>query len=112
MTVDEMDDVADQLDGLVDAFETMTANAAALDAGSPPALSDLLPDGFMQQYTAFDSLEAFYDASPWPIESEADLAALDEHDVDAYVAEVTAFDDWSELFGTASQQWFVAQIRV
>lgn len=111
MTVDEMDDVAAQLDGLADAFETMTANAEALDAGSQPALSDLLPDVFMQQYTAFDSLGAFYDASPWPIDSESDFADLDERDVDEYVAEVTAFDDWSAMFGTASQQWFVAQIR-
>ena len=111
MTVDEMDDVADTLDGLADAFETMTANAEALDGDAQPALRDLLPDAFMQQYTVFDSLTAFYAASPWPIDSERDLAELEEDEFDAYVGEVTAFEDWSAMFGTAAQQWFVAQIR-
>lgn len=111
MTVDEADDVADQLDGLAEKFDTLTTNAEALEDGSQPNLDDIFPDAFMQLHTPFDSLQAFYDASPWPVESEADLADLQEEDFDEYVAEVTAFDSWSGMFGTASQQWFVAQIR-
>ncbi len=65
---------------------------------------ELFTDHFMRTYTQFESLEAFFDASPWTVETNEDLGAIPDDEFDEYVDQHTTFADWDGMLGKAGEE--------
>ncbi len=64
------------------------------DVGS---LKALFSPAFMKTYTRFETLEKFLHSGGFKVESEADIAAIAEEDLDRYVQSESVFRSWKEM---------------
>lgn len=64
-------------------------------------LGALFPDSFMCKYTKFNSLDDFFEQSSFKHETEENLDAIDEKELDKYVKENTQFECWEDMKQTA-----------
>lgn len=92
---EELGDELDQLQEQVDAVDGETAVSFA----------ELFPADFMETYTEFDSIQAFFEASPWTVETDADFEAIPEDEFDEYVDDHTEFDRWEAMLSAAAREW-------
>jgi hypothetical protein len=99
------EDFADELDELQDRVET-------IDGKNAVSIAELFPPDFMQTYSEFDSIEEFFEESPWTVESEADFGAIPEDSFDAYVADHTGFDSWETMLSAAAREWVGRELAV
>lgn len=67
-------------------------------------VGDLFGDAFVQQYTSFESFQAFLEASPLTVESVEDFADAPRDELDRHVAETTDFQDWQSMVRAASEE--------
>lgn len=108
------DHIEHNIDDVADSFGELGENAQELEGGGEVSLDELFNDGFMRKYTDFDSLEKFFDASPWTVDFEgdleADLAAIPEDEFDEYVNQHTRFPDSEEMQGKAAEEWAAGQL--
>jgi len=76
------------------------------DASKPESVSFnvLFHEDFMRKNTNFTSIDDFFDQSPFQVETEEDFEALDQTELDKYVAEHTQFEDWDDMLSTAGQE--------
>lgn len=58
---------------------------------------------FMQRYTEFEDLEAFFEASPWNPETAPEFEAIPASELDEYVDEHTVFVDWRSMYQQAER---------
>lgn len=72
---------------------------------------ELFSDDFMLRHTDFASIGAFFDASPFNLETNEDLAALPEADLDSYVVTNTRFSSWEEMKSVAGSEWMARRLR-
>jgi hypothetical protein len=96
--IEGFEEFADELDQL-------QRRAEAVDGENAVSFTELFPAGFMQTHTDFESIKAFFEASPWTVESEADFERLPEDEFDAYVDEHTGFDSWDAMLSAAAREW-------
>ncbi len=73
-------------------------------------LSELFNPSFMKEYTDFESLEEFFQESPWTVESEEDLEQIPDGPFNEYVSEHTVFSDQDEMMGKAGEEWTADQL--
>lgn len=97
-------------DELQDELNEMKETAQKLDGENEINFGELFNDSFMQDNTDFESIEAFFEKSPWTIENENDFDAIPESDLDDYVDEHTVFDDWEAMLGQAGENWVAKQL--
>lgn len=64
----------------------------------------------MEEYTEVDTLEVFFDQSPWTVESQEDLEAISDNEFDEYVNEHTVFETGDEMGEKAGKEWVAKQI--
>jgi hypothetical protein len=69
------------------------------------SFAELFPDNFMSKYTNFPSIEVFFEAGNYEINSQEDLEALDEVELDNHVAQFTKFSNWEEMFKTSATEY-------
>lgn len=75
-----------------------------LDEPNEVPLTELFPKEFMQLYTEFTSMEAFFEAGPWEVDDVVDPEMIPEEDLDAHVAASTDFPEWQVMLDTAVQR--------
>lgn len=73
--------------------------------------SELFPDGFMRTHTEFESIDEFFAASPWTVETEADFERIPAPEFDGYVADHSSFDDWESMLAAGVREWVLRQTR-
>lgn len=88
--------------GLEQAIEEETG--FRLDEPNEVPFTELFPEEFMQLYTEFTSIEAFFDAGPWEMNDELDSEAIPEEDLDKHVDVSTDFPEWQIMLDTAAQR--------
>lgn len=66
--------------------------------------AELFPEEFMRLYTEFTSIEQFFEASEWEVETQEDLEAIPEAPFDRYINEHTDFPSWEVMYQTAGQR--------
>jgi len=103
MPTDGFDDAIDDLDELQE-------NAQALEGETEVPLDELFKDGFVRAHTDFDSLEAFFEASPWTVESDGDLEAIPDDEFDEYVDQHTRFGSFEAMQKKALEKWTADQL--
>lgn len=99
------EELADELDRLQERVETAEGETAV-------SFDELFPADFMATYTAFDSIQAFFEASPWTVESDADFGAIPEDEFDEYVDDHTEFDSWEGMLSSAAREWIGRKLAV
>jgi len=72
---------------------------------------ELFSDDFMLRHTDFPSISAMFDASPFKLETNEDLAAIPDEDLDAFVEANTRFSSWEEMKSAAAGEWMTRRIN-
>jgi len=94
----------------IDDLEELADRAEELDGENEVPLAELFNPGFMRKYTDFESLEEFFEESPWTIESEEDLDEIPDDPFNEYVDEHTVFSDQDEMMNKAGEEWTADQL--
>ncbi|MFC7188165.1 hypothetical protein [Halorubrum yunnanense] len=100
----------DGIDEAIDTLEDMEEKAEEIDGDNDVPLNELFTNDFLQRYTEFASLEEFFEESPWVVESDDDIDAIPQEEMDEYVNEHTTFDDTDEMTGEAATEWAAKQL--
>ncbi len=74
-------------------------------------VGELFCDDFMLRHTDFASIGALFDASPFTVETNDDLAAIHEAELDGFVAANTRFGSWEEMKSAAGSEWMSRRLR-
>lgn len=91
-------------------LQDLQERADELDGRNEIPMDQLFTEGFMQSYTSFNSLAAFFDDSPWTVETKEDFKSIPEDEFDRYVDEHTGFDDWETMLQAAGREWVTRQL--
>lgn len=86
---DEIDDVRERVES----------------SGGEVPMAELFTSDFMQNYTEFESFEAFLDESPWAVETQAEFETIPTEELDAYVEERTGFDSWETMLSVGGREY-------
>lgn len=95
----------DGIDETMQDFQDITDNADELSESQLVPDSALFTSSFMQQYTKFESYDAFLDNSGFDVSSQESMDAIPGEEMDKYVAENTDFDSWEEMQGQAVDEY-------
>ncbi len=93
-------------------IQELQERAEGLDGNNEIPMDQLFTEGFMQSYTSFSSLAAFFHDSPWTVETREDFKSIPEDEFDQYVDEHTGFDDWETMLQAAGREWVTRQLDV
>lgn len=74
-------------------------------------LSEIFTESFMQNKTEFNSIDEFFEKSPFEINSEEDLSEIDTAELDDFVNLNTEFDSWKSFSETAGQGYALRQLK-
>jgi len=107
---DGFDDLADDLDDLADEFDEIAERAEELEGENEVPLSELFPEEFMRKHTSHNSVEEFFDSSPWTVESEEDLEEIPDEEFDEYVQTETNFEDEEAMTDAAVEEYVARQL--
>lgn len=97
-------------DGLGEELRELSEDAEAVDGSHEIPMDELFPSSFMETYTEFGSLEEFFTASPWDVETREDFKQIPEKKFDEYVNENTGFSDWEAMLSVAAREWIARQL--
>jgi|AntDeeMinimDraft_4_1070355.scaffolds.fasta_scaffold06649_2 hypothetical protein len=100
----------DDLDDAIDSLEDMGEKAEELHGENEVPIVDLFTDDFMEAHTDFGSLDEFFEQSPWEVESEQDIEAIPQDEMDDYVAENTDFPHTDGMTSKAGSEWAAKQL--
>ncbi|WP_137290881.1 hypothetical protein [Natronorubrum halophilum] len=100
----------DGLDELQDQLEGMAETAEELDGENEIPFDELFTDGFMQQYTDFESFDELLEKSQWNVESEDDFLSIPDDEFDMYIADQTSFNSWEQMYGEAAENYIAKQL--
>jgi len=93
-----------------DALDELKENAQDLEGETEVPLDELFKDSFVRAHTNFDSLEGFFEASPWTVESNGDLEAIPDDEFDEYVDQHTEFANSEAMQKKALEEWTANQL--
>lgn len=88
-------------------LEQLTKNARdiASQGQYEVRLGDLMHQDFMEAHTKFPTLQAFFDASGFKVDSPEDLTAIPDEEWDAHVRSSSTFESWIDMQKTAVAQY-------
>ena len=82
-----------------------------LDSVSGPVqFNELFPPSFMKKYTNYSSINELFEHSGFILETQEDLSAIPEDELDLYLSKVTKFSSWSEMKQCAGQLYIKKQL--
>lgn len=100
------------LDEFMEKLDQIQQSAEEVSGTNEVPMPELFRPDFMQTYTEFETLEDFFDESPWTIESQEDFEEIPEDEFDEYVDEHTGFDSWEMMLKTAGREWMSRQLAI
>jgi hypothetical protein len=66
---------------------------------------ELFNDAFMKQYSSYDDLQKFFQASGFKIENAKDFQQVPEDQWEEFVKKNTSFNSWEEMLSEAGKSW-------
>lgn len=88
----------------------ISKNAEKIDGRNEVSFDELFNESFMLKNTNFNSLKEFLEKSPFKVETNEDLAKIDEKELDIFVNGNTSFNNWKEMKDSASKYWIVKNL--
>jgi hypothetical protein len=98
------------LDDMKRNLRDLAKRARDLNGTHSVVLRDLLTPEFIQSHTKHSSIDAWFAASGFTIESTADFEAIPDQEWDDYVRSTTDFASWEEMLKTAGSAYFTANL--
>jgi len=99
-------------DDFDDEIRELKEHADALDGNNEIPMDQLFTESFIESYTPFSSLAAFFEHSPWTVETRADFKSIPEDEFDRYVNDNTGFNDWETMLQAAGREWVSRQLGI
>lgn len=97
LRVEGLDELKDRLNGALDTL-------AEYQLGTRINSDEFFSQPFMQDHTEFDSFRAFYQQSPWALESPSEIQQVPSTQLDEYVSNTTDFETWEEMKTKAAEE--------
>lgn len=94
-----------------DRFDEWIKQIEKLEGESRVEFGELFHSNFMKKNTGCESIEEFFEKSPWEINDEEDFEAIPPKGLDEYVDKNTVFPSWEEMIGTAGEEWIADQLE-
>jgi hypothetical protein len=91
-------------------FGDFSKKLKELEKGTDVDFPTLFNDEFMRTYTKFETIDDFFDKSPFEVESNEDFDKINEQELDEYVRNNSDFADWEDMRGKAGEEWLVKQL--
>lgn len=98
-------------EGLDEELQELSEAVESVDGSHEIPMDELFPANFMRTYTEFGSLEEFFEASRWDVETREDFKQIPEREFDEYVDKNTGFSDWEAMLTAAAREWIVRQLN-
>lgn len=70
----------------------------------------MLSPNFVAQHTRFADVDAMVQASGFKLETNDDLAAIPDAEMDAFIASVSDFATWQEMLEEGSKAWALRRL--
>ncbi len=75
------------------------------------SFGELFNPTFMQQNTQFASLEDFFKAGGFEVNSKEDFEAIPDEVFDEHVAKATKFDSWESMYKQAGLEHMAKEVK-
>lgn len=87
-------------------LKQLQENLETISETTQVTLVELMPPQFISDCSRFTSLEAFFEASGFKIDSPEDFAAIPDNEWDIFIKENTTYENWSEMQEAAAAGYF------
>lgn len=91
-------------------LKQLADNAAKLDGTHTLGMQDVLTPSFMGRHTRFKTVDEFFDASGFKVDTQEEFEAIPEDELDTFVRTESHFPSWKELLQSAGTEWTKAQL--
>lgn len=98
-----------KLDTVSTSPRQLLKKAKRLDGKGVP-LNELMPSGFIQKHSKFDSLDSLMKASGFNVQTEADFKAIPAEEWNQFIALNTNFDSWHDMLSEAGRLYVHRQL--
>ena len=85
--------------------------AKSNEISGPVSLGVLFNDKFMKMYTKFSTIDEFFDASDFVINTREDLDSIELNALDKHVANTTKFSTWDDMKAKAGEIYFEDRLK-
>nr|WP_241430348.1 hypothetical protein [Halococcus salifodinae] len=97
---------------LADRLDQLGENAASVDGENTVSFDELFTSDFMRTHTEYDSIETFFERSPWTVETQDDFEHIPEDEFDRYIDDHTGFNSWDAMLSAAAREWLGRQVTL
>ncbi|QXX72684.1 hypothetical protein FOF38_04845 [Enterococcus faecium] len=97
-------------DDLTSHLNKMSKAAQELDGDNEIPMADLLTNSFISKNTSCQSLDEFFEKSGFDVSSEEAFAAIPDEDMDRFVSQNSNFNTWTDMLGTATQEYVAKKL--
>jgi len=91
-------------------LDQLQKNAERISGNNEIPFKDLFNPSFMTKYTKFSTIDSFFETSPFTLESQEDLEAIPEDELDTHVSQNTSFNSWQDMLSKAGAEWTSKQL--
>lgn len=95
----------DGIDELIKKLDDMGKGVKELEGTNDVSFGELFTNAFMKKHTKHNSIESFFDNSPFKISSDKELEEIDEAELDKYVDNNSKFNSWKDMLGKAVDEY-------
>lgn len=72
---------------------------------------ELLTDEFMSKHTSHNSMEQFFDRSPFEVKTQEDFNRIEENELNAFTKETTNYDSFHEMLQHAGTLYMKKELE-
>ncbi|WP_449355229.1 hypothetical protein ACUL41_03625 [Virgibacillus natechei] len=98
------------LDNFEKKINQLEKNAKQIDGDNNIPFDEIFNPSFMTKYTQYTSIHSFFEDSPFTLETQEDLKAIPEDELDLFISQNTNFNSWQNMLSEAGKQWTVKQL--
>lgn len=92
-------------------FEKLKNDTERLN-GVEASFNELFSKSFMRKYTSFSSIDEFFNAGGFHIESLEDLDAVPDDELDKHIVATTKFRNWKDMRDNAIVQFMAESLGI
>lgn len=85
-------------------------SAKELERTKQVSFGELFTESFMKKYTRFSSLDEFFKAGNFVVESQEDFENIPDDEFNKHIKATTKFADWKEMIQEAGNQYALRKL--
>lgn len=84
-------------------LDSMRNNLKEIEGSHSYGIKEIFTDGFMKEYTSFESIQEFVDKSPADFSSQESFKSRDTESFNKFISNNSKFSSWEEMLSAASK---------